>query len=40
MLVLLVWALSMICLVKLVRIMSGWFLGRFGMFRMAVVRVN
>ena len=33
-------ALSMICLVKLVRIMSGWFLGRFGIFRMAVVREN
>ena len=37
---LLVWALSMICLVKLVRIMSGWFLERFEMFRMAVVRVD
>ena len=38
MLVLFVWALSMICLVKLVRTISGSFLGRYGMFRIAVVR--
>ena len=40
MLVLFMWALSMICLVKLVRMISGWFLGRYGIFRIAVVREN
>ena len=40
MLVLFECALSMICLVMLVRIMRGWFLGRDGMFKMAVVRVK
>ena len=30
----------MICLVKLVRTMSGWFLGRYGILRLAVVREN
>ena len=40
MLVLFECALSMICLVMLVRIMRGWFLGRVGMFMMAVVRVK
>ena len=40
MLVLFKWALSMICLVMLVRIMRGWFLGSVGMFMMAVVRVK
>ena len=40
MLVLFVWALSMICLVMLVRIMRGWFLGSVEMFMMAVVKVK
>ena len=39
MLVLFECALSMICLVMLVKIMRGWFLGRDGMFKMAVVWV-
>ena len=40
MLVLLVWALSMISLVMLVSTVSGWFLGSAGMFIMAVARVK
>ena len=40
MLVLFVWALSIICLVRLVSTMSGWFWGRWGMMRMAVVMVK
>ena len=40
MLVLLVCALSMISLVMLVRSVSGWFLGRAGMFIIAVARVK
>ena len=40
MLVLFVWALSMICLVMFVSIMSGWFLGSVGMFIIAVDRVK
>ena len=35
--VLLECALSMMCLVMFVSMMSGWFLGRCMMFRMAVV---
>ena len=40
MLVLFILALSMICPVKLVRTISGWFLGRFGIFRIAVFSDN